>query len=90
LFNHEQEVSAAGADNFNGLFATITPAFAQSYSMARYKVSGGGGTSANGQYSMTGTIGQHDVGTAMSGGSYSLTGGFWSLISACKRPARRC
>ena len=27
------------------------------------------------------TIGQPDAGGAMTGGSYSLTGGFWSLIS---------
>ena len=32
-------------------------------------------------YQVTGTIGQPDAGMAMSGGSYSVTGGFWSLIS---------
>lgn len=55
--------------------------FAQSYSIDWYKISGGGGTSTNGNYSVTGTIGQPDAGGAMSGGNYSLTGGFWSLIS---------
>ncbi len=30
---------------------------------------------------MTGTIGQPDASGAMTGGNYSLTGGFWSLIS---------
>ena len=54
---------------------------AQQYSIGWYKISGGGGTSSNGQYSVTGTIGQHDAGTAMTGANYSLTGGFWSLIS---------
>src|SRR5271157_115472 len=54
---------------------------AQSYSIAWYKVAGGGGTSTNGQYSVSGTIGQQDASTAMTGGSYSLTGGFWSIIS---------
>ena len=53
----------------------------QSYSIDWYKIGGGGGTSTNGQYSVTGTIGQHDAGGAMSGGNYSLTGGFWALIS---------
>src|ERR1700744_3627859 len=71
---------------FSGLFAAITPAFAQSYSIDWYKVSGGGGTSTNGQYSIVGTIGQHDAGAAMSGGNYSLTGGFWSLISVVQTP----
>ena len=55
-------------------------ASAQSYSIDWFKVSGGGGTSTGGVYSVTGTIGQHDAGT-MTGGTYSLTGGFWSLYS---------
>jgi hypothetical protein len=56
-------------------------AFGQSYSIDWYKISGGGGTSTNGQYSVNGTVGQADAGATMSGGNYSLTGGFWSLIS---------
>ena len=56
-------------------------ALAQSYSIDWYKISGGGGTSSNGQYTVSGTIGQHDAGGPMTGGNYSLTGGFWSLLS---------
>ena len=56
-------------------------ATAQSYSIDWYKIAGGGGTSTNGAYQVTGTIGQPDASGAMSGGSYSLTGGFWSLIA---------
>ena len=56
-------------------------AWGQTYSVDWYKISGGGGTSTGGVYAVTGTIGQPDAGAAMSGGSYSLTGGFWSLIS---------
>ena len=65
------------------LFGLLIPAlgFAQQYSIDWYKIAGGGGTSSGGQYSVSGTIGQPDAGTAMSGGNYSLTGGFWSLIS---------
>jgi uncharacterized membrane protein len=37
---------------------------------------GGGGTSSGTGYSLSGTIGQADAG-AMSGGNYSLAGGFW-------------
>jgi hypothetical protein len=61
-------------------------ALAQQYSIDRYKVAGGGGTSTNGQYSVSGTIGQHDAGGPLAGGNYSLTGGFWSLISALQTP----
>ena len=56
-------------------------AFAQQYSIGWYKIAGGGGTSTNGPYTITGTIGQHDASPTMTGGNYSLTGGFWSLIA---------
>lgn len=56
-------------------------AFAQSYAIDWYKIAGGGGTSTGATYSVSGTIGQPDASGAMTGGSYSVTGGFWSLIS---------
>jgi hypothetical protein len=60
----------------------LTPVLAlgQRYSIDWYKVSGGGGTSSGGAYSVTATIGQPDASSAMTGGNYSLTGGFWSMI----------
>jgi hypothetical protein len=68
---------------FGLLIAALSQA--QTYSIDWYKVAGGGGASSgtNGAtvYSVSGTIGQHDAGAAMTGGNYSLTGGFWSLIS---------
>jgi hypothetical protein len=54
---------------------------AQSYSIDWYKIPGGGGTSSNGQYSVSGSIGQHDSSGVMTGGNYSMTGGFWSLYA---------
>jgi hypothetical protein len=54
---------------------------AQQYSMNWYKIAGGGGTSTGATYQVSGTIGQPDASGAMTGGNYSLTGGFWSLIS---------
>jgi hypothetical protein len=60
-------------------------AWGQSYSIGWYKIAGGGGSSSgtNGStvYSVSGTIGQQDAGAAMTGGNYSVTGGFWSLIA---------
>jgi hypothetical protein len=64
-----------------GWLLALPTLHAQSYSIDWFKIAGGGGTSTNGQYSVSGTIGQHDASGAMTGGSYSLTGGFWSLIS---------
>lgn len=54
---------------------------AQTYSIDWYKIAGGGGASTGATYQVTGTIGQPDASGAMSGGNYSVTGGFWSLIS---------
>lgn len=59
---------------------------AQSYSINWYKIAGGGGTSTNGQYSLSGTIGQPDASLAMTGGNYSLTGGFWAVVSVVQTP----
>lgn len=62
-------------------------ASAQSYSIDWYKIAGGGGTSTNGQYAVTGTIGQPDATLQpMSGGNYSVTGGYWALISVVQTP----
>ena len=46
------------------------------YHVNWYTIDGGGGTSAGGQYKMTGTIGQPDAGYS-EGGSYETAGGFW-------------
>ena len=61
-------------------------ASAQSYSVDWHKIAGGGGTSTGGVYAISGTIGQHDASTPLTGGQYSLTGGFWALISAVQTP----
>jgi hypothetical protein len=50
------------------------------FSIDWYTIDGGGGASTGGVYTVSGTIGQPDAG-AMSGGSYSLTGGFWALYA---------
>jgi hypothetical protein len=59
---------------------------AQSYTIDWYKIAGGGGTSTGGVYAVSGTIGQPDASGAMTGGNYSMTGGFWSLISVVQTP----
>ena len=64
-----------------GLLLALPQLQAQSYSIGWYKIACGGAAAGGGQYSISGTIGQPDAGGAMSGGNYSLTGGFWSLIS---------
>jgi hypothetical protein len=63
------------------LLAGILSASAQSCSIGWFKVAGGGGTSTGGGYSLSGTIGQPDAGR-MSGGNYSIDGGFWGIMAA--------
>jgi hypothetical protein len=60
-------------------------ASAQTYSADWHKVASGGGVSTGGVYSVNGTAGQHDAGGPMTGGSDSITGGFWAL-SAVQTP----
>jgi uncharacterized membrane protein len=57
------------------LAATI---HAQSYTITRWTVDGGGGTGTGGSYTLSGTIGQPDAGV-LSGGTYTLIGGFWGF-----------
>jgi hypothetical protein len=58
----------------------------QSYTIDWYKIAGGGGTSTGGTYQVSGTIGQSDASGAMSGGNYSVTGGFWALVNVVQTP----
>ena len=60
-------------------------AFAQNYSIDWFTIDGGGGTSTGGVFSISGTIGQPDAGR-MSGGNFTVEGGFWSIIAAVQTP----
>ena len=58
----------------------VSPSRAQSFS-----IDGGGGTSTGGVFSVSGTIGQPDAGH-MTGGMFTLDGGFWGIIAAVQTP----
>jgi hypothetical protein len=59
--------------------APVTSAFTQHYDIDWWTVDGGGATSSGGVYSVSGTIGQPDA-VLMSGGNFTLAGGFWSIV----------
>jgi len=61
-------------------------ALAAQYSIGWYKIGGGGGACAGGPFQVHGTVGQSDASAALSGGQYSVIGGFWSLISVVQTP----
>lgn len=52
-------------------------ASSQPFEITRYTIAGGASTSSAGTYSLSGTIGQHDAGEPMTGGVFSVAGGFW-------------
>jgi len=64
----------------------VAAASAQSYSIDWFTIDGGGGSSTGAIYQVTGTIGQPDASDALTGGNYSLTGGFWSLFTVVQTP----
>jgi len=70
-----------------GLALAANPSIASAqtgggYDLTWNSIDGGGATfSTGGGYSLGGTIGQADAGAA-SGGSYSLSGGFWAGVPA--------
>ncbi|MGA2243299.1 MAG: hypothetical protein ABSH11_14840 [Verrucomicrobiota bacterium] len=70
------------------LFGLLIPSisFAQQYSIDWYKIAGGGGTSTGGVYSASGTIGQPDASGVMTGGNYSVQGGFWGVVAVVQTP----
>jgi len=71
-----------------GSFALLASLNAWSqYALSDYTLDSGGGTCARDQYVLSGTIGQPDASEPMTGGSYSVMGGFWAdAIVAIPRP----
>jgi hypothetical protein len=65
------------------LLVSAVAARAQAFSIDWSSLDGGGGgTSAGGLYSLSGTIGQADANQEpMIGGPFSLAGGFWSIFA---------
>ena len=61
------------------LILSVGAVVAQDYDIDWHTVDGGGEMwSTGGDYELSGTIGQPDAG-GMSGGPYTLTGGFWAV-----------
>ena len=72
-------IALALLSTFNSQLST---ACAQSYAIDWFTIDGGGGTSTSGVYVVSGTIGQPDAGGPMTGGQFTLQGGFWALPTA--------
>ena len=58
--------------------AAFAPIGGGDFDLSWHTVDGGGGGSSTGSgFELAGTIGQHDAGPAMTGGTFTLLGGFW-------------
>jgi len=81
-------MSARKAATSFALLGLVGLAAAQNSSIDWHTLDGGGGTSSGGQFSLSGTIGQADADARpMTGGGFSLTGGFWSLFAVQRADA---
>jgi hypothetical protein len=62
------------------LLICTSTAYAQSETtMSHVTIDGGGGTSTDSRFSLSGTIGQGDAGE-MQGGDFTIIGGFWGPL----------
>ena len=66
-------------------FRAFAPVGGHVYTVDWYKVAGGGDTSSNGQYVVSGTVGQPEAGT-MAGGQYGVVGGYWAILAVATTP----
>lgn len=61
-------------------------ALGASYDLTWWTVDSGGGTSAASPYTLVGTAGQADAATALTGGGFTLVGGFWGMGGPAGEP----
>ena len=50
------------------------------YKISKSSIDAGGGVTQGGEYKISSTIGQADASTEITGGIFSLTGGYWSTL----------
>jgi hypothetical protein len=64
------------------LFLSGISGFAQTYSIDWFSINSGGGTSSGGTFAVNATVGQPAATSqALTGGNFSVMGGFWSLFA---------
>src|SRR6187401_1993957 len=72
---------------FGAVTLLVAKVSAQTYSIDWFTIDGGGGASTGGVYSVSGTIGQPDANQRpMTGGNFSLIGGFWGVVNLIQTP----
>lgn len=59
------------------ILVSVVLAAPQAFDLYRWTADGGGGTSSSGEFALSGTIGQPDTSPLMSGGDFTIVGGYW-------------
>jgi hypothetical protein len=60
--------------------ATQSAAMTEGLAIDPFVIAGGGGSSSGSTFALTGTIGQAAAGSVMSGGTFSISSGFWNVL----------
>lgn len=68
------------------ILLAVSSAAAQPFALGKHTIGGGAGTSAAGQYSVQGTIGQPATHSVSLSGQYAVQGGFWSMAAVIQTP----
>lgn len=75
---HSRTIAYIIAALFCATAAAFAPLGGGDFDLSWHTIDGGGGTSSGGGFELAGTIGQHDAGQAMTGGAFTIMGGFWA------------
>jgi uncharacterized membrane protein len=59
------------------ILISVVLAAPQAFDLSRWTIDGGGGSSSGGNFALSGTIGQPDTSPQMSGGDFTIVGGYW-------------
>ena len=62
------------------LLAVAWPSGAGTLTVPWFVIAGGGGSSSNAQFSVSGTVGDVSASTNMTAGSFTVVGGFWQRV----------
>ena len=68
------------------LMSGLSFARGQSANASAFTLDGGGGTSSGGEYEITGSIGQMELGSVMSGGDFEVSGEFLAMMVTVPGP----
>jgi hypothetical protein len=77
--NHKALLAYLLALALSAVAAALAPGSRADFDIPWWSIDGGGEMwTAGGDFELSGTIGQPDAGAVMTGGDFTLTGGFWA------------